>query len=127
MKTGFVSLIVGAIGLAMPVQAHHSFSASYLMNDEMSIEGDIVAFQFRNPHVLIIVAVPGDNNEVTRWSVEWTAATAAAGQGVTRDSLLPGDHVIVSGNPGRTAADHRLRMNYIRRVDDGWEWNGDLN
>ena len=56
MKAGFVSLIVGAIGLAMPAQAHHSFSASYVMNDEMSIEGDVVAFQFRNPHVLIIMS-----------------------------------------------------------------------
>ena len=36
-----------------------------------------------------------------RWGVEWGGAGALTGQGVTRDSLKPGDHVIITGNPGR--------------------------
>ena len=57
-------------------------------------------------------------------AIEW----AAAGQltGITRDTLKPGDHVIITGNPGRTVEDHRLRMRSILRPKDGFKWSGDF-
>jgi hypothetical protein len=45
-------------------------------------------------------------------------------QGVTRETLKPGDHVIIVGNPGRNPDDHRLRMVNITRPSDGWKWGG---
>jgi thiamine monophosphate kinase len=45
-------------------------------------------------------------------------------QGVTRETLKPGDDVVVVGNPGRNPADHRLRMVNITRPADGWKWGG---
>jgi thiamine monophosphate kinase len=67
---------------------------------------------------------PDEKGQMQRWAIEW----AAAGQlnGITRETLKPGDHVIVSGNPGRTAADHRLRMRSILRPKDGFKWSGDF-
>jgi hypothetical protein len=38
-----------------------------------------------------------------------------------------GDRVIVEGNPGRTAEDHRLRMVNITRPSDGWKWGGNYD
>jgi hypothetical protein len=46
--------------------------------------------------------------------------------GIARDTLKVGDHVIVTGNPGRTVADHRLRMRSILRPKDGFKWSGDF-
>jgi len=32
--------------------------------------------------------------------------------------------VIITGNPGRNEADHRIRMQSIQRPKDGWGWKG---
>ena len=45
-------------------------------------------------------------------------------QGVTRETLKPGDHVVIAGNPGRNPDDHRLRMIRLKRTSDGWTWGG---
>ena len=52
------------------------------------------------------------------------------GAGIVREvgagvlSVKPGDHVIITGNPGRNPEDHRLRMRTISRPKDGWKWGG---
>jgi len=104
--------------------AHHSFAATYIVDKELKIEGDMVQFMFRNPHSFVHVQAPDSEGTIQRWAVEW----AAAGQltGISRDTLKPGDHVIITGNPGRTAEDHRLRMRSILRPKDGFKWSGDF-
>ena len=39
-----------------------------------------------------------------------------------QDTLKPGDDVVISGNPGRNAADHRVRLLTFPRPKDGWSW-----
>jgi hypothetical protein len=114
----------GALLSGIAVSAHHSFAATYVVDKEVKIEGDLVQFMFRNPHSFVHVMAPDENGQVQRFAVEW----AAAGQltGVTRDTLKYGDHVIITGNPGRTAEDHRLRMRSIFRPKDGFKWSGDF-
>ena len=106
------------------VRASLSFAATYITDKEIKIEGDMVQFMFRNPHSFVHVMAPDDKGQVQRWAIEW----AAAGQlsGVSRDTLKQGDHVIITGNPGRTAEDHRVRMRSIFRPKDGWKWSGDF-
>jgi hypothetical protein len=43
---------------------------------------------------------------------------------VTRETLKPGDVVVITGNPGRNPADHRIRMVSLRRPADGFGWGG---
>jgi hypothetical protein len=45
-------------------------------------------------------------------------------QGITRDSLRPGNDLIIIGNPGRNVEDHRLRMKSMQRTSDGLKWSG---
>jgi hypothetical protein len=44
------------------------------------------------------------------WAVEWGGGGQLGRDGVTRDTLKPGDHVIIPGNPGRNPEDHRRPM-----------------
>jgi hypothetical protein len=44
--------------------------------------------------------------------------------GIARDTLKPGDYVIVTGSPARNPTDPRIRMKSILRPKDGWKWNG---
>ena len=104
--------IVAAIALlsSAGTSAHHSFTATYDENKTVTIEGELVQFMFRNPHAFVHVMAPDESGAMQRWGVEWGGAGALTGQGVTRDSLKPGDHVIITGNPGRNPVDHRVRM-----------------
>ena len=65
---------------------------------------------------------PDDAGQEQRWAVEWGGAGQLGGQGVTRETLKPGDVVVITGNPGRNPADHRIRMVTLRRPSDGFGW-----
>lgn len=120
----FVLLTAAACAPAFRLYAHHSFAATYFEDKTQQIEGELVQFMYRNPHSFIHVEAPDEKGEMQRWAVEWGAGLQLNQQGVTRETLKPGDHVIIVGNPGRTASDHRLRMRSIVRPKDGWKWSG---
>jgi hypothetical protein len=122
MKSKYWGLLLGSLAVAAPLYAHHSFTATYDESKTIEIEGTLVQFMFRNPHAFVHVMAPDENGEMQRWGVEWGGAGALAGQGVTRESLKPGDHVVITGNPGRNAVDHRLRMRSLLRPADGFGW-----
>ena len=104
--------------------AHHSFAATYFVDREITVEGDISSFLFRNPHSFIKVSAPDDKGAMQTWAVEWGGGAQLNQEHVTRDTLKPGDHVTVTGNPGRDPADHRIRLHRIVRKSDGWKWEG---
>ncbi len=106
------------------LQAHHSFAATYLESQSHQIEGNVVQFLFRNPHSFLHVEAPDEKGAMQTWAVEWGGGGQLGRQGVTRDSLKSGDHVVVVGQPGRNPEDHRLRMVSIVRPADGWKWGG---
>jgi thiamine monophosphate kinase len=127
MKRISLAVLAGAALLAVPVQAHHSFAATYKENLKVTIEGDIVQFMFRNPHSFVTVLAKDETGEMQRWAVEWGAGGQLGRQGVTRETLKPGDHVIITGDPSRTPGDRRLRMRNIVRPSDGWKWGGEFD
>jgi hypothetical protein len=111
--------------LGIRAYAHHSFAATYFEDKKVTVEGDLVQFLYRNPHSFVHVeGKDPSSGETIRWAVEWGAGGQLGRQGVTRETLKPGDEVVVVGNPGRNPADHRLRMVNITRPSDGWKWGG---
>ena len=119
-----VALALGACLVAARAGAHHSFAATYFEDKTQMIQGTIVQFLFRNPHSFVHVEAPDDKGQMQRWAVEWAATAQLKESGVDYQSLKPGDEVIVTGNPGRNPADHRLRMQSVERPKDGWKWSG---
>ncbi len=125
MKRFLVVLIVtGAFVFGARASAHHSFAATYLEDQSVTIEGQLVQFLFRNPHSFVHVMVKETDGSMVRYAVEWGGAGQLGGQGVTRETLKPGDVVVISGSPGRNPADHRVRMVSLRRPKDGFGWGG---
>ncbi len=104
--------------------AHHSFAATYFVDQEISVKGTVTQFLFRNPHSFLKIDSKDDKGEVTTWSLEWGGGAQLNQDHVTRDSLKPGDEITVSGNPGRDPAEHRLRLHKLVRASDGWKWEG---
>jgi hypothetical protein len=128
MKRGMLLLLVvlGAVVATMPASAHHSFAATYFEDKTQTVEGDLVQFLMRNPHSFVHIEGKDAKGVAQRWAVEWAGGLQLGREGVNRDTLKAGDHVVITGNPGRDAADHRLRMRSITRPKDGWSWKGNF-
>jgi hypothetical protein len=104
------------------VQAHHSFTATYFEDRTVQIEGKLLQFMFRNPHSFVHVEAPDENGVMQRWAVEWGGAAQLSNQGLSNQTLHVGDVVTIVGNPGRDPSDHRVRMQYLKRNSDGFDW-----
>lgn len=123
-RTIFAVLVAAALLGGGRAYAHHSFAATYFVDQEVTVEGTLTQFLYRNPHSFIKVESKDDKGETVVWSVEWGGGAQLTQEHVTRDTLKPGDHVIISGNPGRDPSEHRIRLHKIVRPSDGWKWEG---
>ena len=124
MQRSLVVLFVGGalLLLAPRAYAHHSFAATYLEDQSVTLEGELTQFLFRNPHSFVHLMVKEKDGSMVEYSIEWGGTGQLGGQGITRETLRVGDHVVITGSPGRTAADHRVRMLRLRRPKDGFGW-----
>lgn len=127
MKHGWLILLTGVAFLTLASVegfAHHAASATYVHGKTVRIEGTLKEFTWRNPHSYMKVEAPDEKGEAQLWVVEGAAPTQFAEKGVTRNTLRPGDHVIITGQPGRVSGDHRMLLEKIERPSDGWKWEG---
>ena len=104
--------------------AHHSFAATYIVDQTATVEGTMVEFLYRNPHSFVKVEATDAKGQVQTWALEWGGAAQLSQDHVTKDQLRIGDHVIVTGNPARDPSEHRMRIKSITRPSDGWKWQG---
>lgn len=127
-KTAWVGMmavgLVGA-GAGIPAYAHHSFAATYLVDQHVTINGTVTEFLFRNPHSFVhMLAKDPKTGQMVIWAIEWEAGGGLGADSINGATLRPGDQVIVTGAPARDAQEHRLRMQQIQRPSDGWKWAG---
>ena len=104
--------------------AHHSASATYIHGKSVKIEGTLKEFLWRNPHSFMKVQAPDEKGEMQIWVIEGAAPAELTQQGMQANTLRPGDRVIVTGQPGRIAEDHRLLLESVERPSDGFKWQG---
>lgn len=123
MKQAFLVLfaLAAAILSLCPAQAHHSFTAAYLADKTVVLDGILSQFLFRNPHSFIQIDTE-ESGRTVRWYVEWSGAGVLGRAGITQNTLKPGDHVVIVGNPARNLDDPRARLISIKRLADGWRW-----
>lgn len=128
MKRGAIGLLViVALAIGVRAYAHHSFAATYDESKKVTVEGDLVQFLWRNPHSFVHVVAKDDKGQSQRWAAEWGSGGQLGNQGVARDTLKVGDHLIVTGDPSRTPGDFRLRVRTIYRPKDEWRWGGEFD
>ncbi len=129
-RTWSLLALLAATTLAtVPAFSHHSFVAVYKAEETVSIEGKVVQFQYRNPHSVLHVLVTDAAGAEQRFAVEWQGASQLAGIGISPQTVRAGDIVIVTGHPGRIAAENRILMLEIKRTTDDFAWKnaGGLN
>ena len=118
---GTAAAVIGTIVLAgSSARAHHGY-ANFLINQIVSIEGDIEELRYANPHIVLKIRTA----DSTVYTVTWESPKQVERAGVKRTTLKVGDHVIVTGAPPRDPASLEVMpVREIRRPRDGWKWHG---
>ena len=123
-RTTLLLVLAAALVVGSSVSAHHSYTATYDTGHEVTLTGKLVQFVFKNPHSFVIVQAPDAKGMMQRWSLEWSGVGQLSNQGVTRETLKPGDEVVVVGNPSRVPGEFKALMVNLKRPVDGFTWGG---
>lgn len=118
-------LLVAAAALMLAgtaASAHHSYGATYDVSREIRLEGKLVSFSYRNPHSFVTLQAPDEKGVQQRWAVEWSGTTQLTSQGINRETLRPGDAIVIVGRPSRAPKEYRVLMVSLRRPSDGFTW-----
>jgi hypothetical protein len=124
LKRTLWTLLIGIVAAGVPASAHHSFAAHYFEDRTVSIEGELVEFEYRSPHAWVHVLARDENGEVQKFSAEWANPNRLTQRGVTQETLKKGDRVVITGSPGRKSSERRIHLKSIVRPADGWKWSG---
>lgn len=98
-----VSAAVSSIA-AVPVLAHHSFSAEFDASLSGNLSGVVTEVRFSNPHVRYRIDVTQPDGSVENWEIQAGSVTSLRPQGWLADSIKVGDTVTVQGELGRNGA-----------------------
>lgn len=118
MKSGIacLALFACATALSAPALAHHG-NVAYDMSKLVTVKGTVTEYDFRNPHVEILIEVKKDGHAVETWRGELNSPNIVArAAGWNGKTLKPGDEVVLIGNQAKDGA-NVLHVEKVSRPD----------
>jgi Family of unknown function (DUF6152) len=106
----------GLLLICLPTWAHHSGSAEYDGSKPIEIKGTVTEVDWANPHVWLHVEVKDKSGPSTEWDFELGSPNLLLINGWRKNSLKPGDAVVVNAMPAKDA-EHVAKAKSIRTAD----------
>jgi hypothetical protein len=112
-----VALLSAALLLsATPSFGHHSFAAEYDSGKPITLKGKVAQFEWVNPHSWLHIDVTDDKGNTVTWTAETAPPNGLYRQGWRRNSLKPGDEVIVEGFAAKDES-HTMSARTVQTAD----------
>jgi len=90
-----LGLLIGAV----PLVAHHAFSAEFDSEKPVEKRGYVTKVEWTNPHVWFYINVKDEETgKIVNWGFEMGPPHGLQGRGWTRELMKIGDEVIVTGS-----------------------------
>jgi hypothetical protein len=83
------------VAAALPVAAHHSFSAEFDSTKQVTLVGKVVQMEWVNPHSWLQIDVPKADGTTERWRIEGGSPSVLLRLGWNRNSLPAGTKIKV--------------------------------
>ena len=101
-----MTLATIAVVLLAPVtaRAHHSFAAEYDNKKPVELRGTVTGIDWVNPHAWIHLQVKDESGKATPWDCELGSPNLLMRNGWRRDSIKPGDSIVVNGSAAKDGA-----------------------
>ena len=105
MKAKLAVFAMGLLSAAIPMFAHHSFSAEFDNNKKVMLQGAVTKVDWLNPHIWIYLDVKDDKTgAVASWQCEGGAPNSLTRNGWTKNDLKKGDAVTINGTLAKDAS-----------------------
>jgi hypothetical protein len=104
---GAVSFALLGLALgALPMLAHHSFSAEYDDTKPVKFDGVVTKVEWMNPHIWFYVDEKKPDGSVTHWAISGGAPGQLMRRGITKDAIQVGMTIDVEGFRAKDGSDN---------------------
>jgi len=97
MKAKSCVFAMGLLAVAVPMLAHHSFSAEFDSSKPVTLKGNVTKVDWLNPHIWIYLNVKDDSGKMVSWQCEGGPPNTLTRNGWTKNDLKEGDAITISG------------------------------
>jgi hypothetical protein len=111
-----LTVAVVLIVAAMPLRAHHAFSAEFDANKPVKLRGVVTKVELINPHSWIHIDVKEPDGKVVSWAIEGGTPNTLFRMGITKDSLPAGTELVIDGYQAKDGS-HRANGRDITLPD----------
>lgn len=118
MKSVVTALCGALLIAALPMTAHHSFSAEYDQSKPLNLKGKFVKMDWVNPHSWVHFEVTNADGTKTLWKAETPPPNGLYRLGWRKDSIKPGENIEITGSPAKDGTTH-MWAGSVKLLDTG--------
>jgi hypothetical protein len=112
-KSAVVVAGVWLLLAALPVRAHHAFSAEFDIGKPIKMQGTLTKWEMINPHSWFHIDVKGADGTVVPWLVEAGTPNQLIRLGVTKNTLPIGTEFLIEGYQAKDGTNRAVGRNFV--------------
>ena len=128
IKVLTVLAMLAGLSLVPPVGFAHHGSSAYDFTKLITSKATVTSLEWGNPHCILKFDIKDEKGAVTPWSLEMYNPLWMARAGWTKDTLKPGDEIVVTFHPAKNGSGNGyIRIPESKIVFRGQSLNLDEN